>query len=262
MKKLALAALLAAVAFPALAADMPGRRIVKSPVYVPPVFSWTGVYVGVNAGYGSGDQSVRTTGTPGFVALGNAIVPMSLKTNGNGFMGGVQAGANFQFGSFVTGIEGDIQYANMSKTTRFTGAPVLGTALTTSAGQELGWLGTLRGRVGFAADRLLVYGTGGLAFGKVEAAGSVVGVAAPGLVWAGQSSGTRTGWAAGAGVEYAFTDNLSLKAEYLHYDLGTTRFTAVGNAAVRGIGALNGIDYAGSAETKGNLVRAGVNYRF
>jgi outer membrane immunogenic protein len=264
VKKLVLAALLGTLALPAFAADMPGRRIVKSPVYVPPpVFSWTGVYAGVNAGYSIGDQKTRTIGTTGFSSLvPGGIAPVSLGTGGNGFAGGVQAGVNFQFGSIVTGLEADVQYVDQAKTARFTGNPVLGTALTTSASSELKWLGTLRGRVGFAADRLLVYGTGGFAFGEVETAGSVVGVAAPGLAWAGTNSATRTGWAAGGGVEYAFTDNISLKAEYLYYDLGSSTFTAAGNAAVRATAALDGVDYVGRSDTKGSLVRAGLNYRF
>lgn len=264
MKKIVLAGALAVIALPALAADMPGRRIVKSPVFVPPpMFTWTGVYAGLNAGYGFGEQKTTTIGTAGFdglVPLG--IAPASLNTGGNGFIGGAQAGANFQFGSIVAGIEADIQYVDQGKTARFTGNPVLGTALTTSARHELNWLGTLRGRVGFAADRLLVYGTGGLAFGEVEASGSVDGVAAPALAWSGSNRATKTGWAAGGGVEYAFTDNISLKAEYLYYDLGRSTFTASGNAAVRATAALNGIDYVGRTQTKGSIVRAGVNYRF
>jgi outer membrane immunogenic protein len=264
VKKIVLAGALAVIALPALAADMPERRIVKSPVFAPPpMFTWTGVYVGLNAGYGFGEQKTTTIGTAGFSALAPlGIAPVSLNTGGNGFMGGAQAGANFQFGSIVTGLEADVQYVDQAKTARFTGNPVLGTALTTSASSELKWLGTLRGRVGFAADRLLVYGTGGLAFGEVEASGSVTGVAAPALAWTGSNKATKTGWAAGGGVEYAFTDNISLKAEYLYYDLGRSTFTASGNAAVRGTAALNGVDYVGRTETKGSIVRGGVNYRF
>lgn len=264
VKKLVLAALLGTIALPALAADMPGRRIVKSPTYIaPPMFTWTGVYAGLNAGYSIADQKTNTIGTTGFSSLiPGGIAPVSLGTDGNGFAGGAQVGVNFQFGSIVTGLEADIQYVDQAKTARFTGNPVLGTALTTSARSELKWLGTLRGRVGFAADRLLVYGTGGLAFGEVEASGGVVGVAAPGLVWAGSNSATKTGWAAGGGVEYAFTDNISLKAEYLYYDLGRSTFTAAGNAAVRATAALNGVDYVGRSDNKGSLVRGGLNYRF
>jgi outer membrane immunogenic protein len=265
MKKFLLAATaLVALAAPAVAADMPGKRIVK-PTFAPvPVFTWTGVYVGVNAGYSFGEARSVTRGTTAFQSLAPlGITPDRLSSRGEGFAGGAQAGFNYQFGAIVAGIEGDIQYVDQSQHKSFTGLPVLGTALTTSNSQELKWLGTLRGRIGFLpTERLMVYGTGGFAFGEVETTGSVVGVAAPGLVWSGSNSGTRTGFAIGGGAEYAITDQWSLKGEYLHYDLGRKTVNATGNAAVRGVAALNGIDYISRSETKGAILRAGLNYRF
>ncbi len=161
------------------------------------------------------------------------------------------------------GVEADIAFANQRKSETFIGGPVLGTRLATTASQRLDNLGTLRARFGaVATQRLLVYATGGLAFGTVRASGSVVGVDAPALVWEGRSSRTRVGWTLGGGMEYALTDNLTLKGEYLYYDLGRQTVSAIGNAAVRAVPALDGIDYVGRSEIKGSVLRAGLNARF
>jgi outer membrane immunogenic protein len=247
----------------ALAADLPIR---KAPIYMPPpLFTWTGFYLGVNAGGVFGSQgNTQTIGTPGFVALGPTLVPSSLGTNDNGFIGGGQIGYNWQFGSTVIGLEADFDGTTLSKSARFTSAAaVLGTTLTTSANAKLDYLGTVRGRLGFVPmDRLLIYGTGGLAYGDVKTTTSVVPNAVPGAIWSGSSSSVRTGYAVGAGLEYAVTNNITLKGEYLYYDLGKTTTSALGNGVVRGIGALNGIDYISQVREAGSIVRAGANYKF
>jgi len=264
MKKLALiSATILATLSSAHAADLPRK---STPIFAAPlpIFTWTGFYVGANAGYAFGDGRAETVGTPGFLTLvGPGIVPGSLNTKPDGFIGGAQIGYNVQFGSFVAGVETDIQFTDLKKSQSFTGIPVLTTQLTTSATSEIEYLGTVRGRLGFTPfDRLLVYGTGGLAYAEIKTNGSVRGVQAPGLAWSGSDSDTKVGYAVGGGLEYAFTNNLTLKGEYLYYDLGKTTVNAVGNAAVRGVAALNGIDYVARTENRGSIVRAGVNYKF
>jgi outer membrane immunogenic protein len=245
------------------AADLPRKTI--APVVAPvPMFVWTGFYVGLNGGYAIGDGGTSTIGTAGFQGLiAPGVVPGSLNTKADGFIGGAQIGYNVQFGALVVGVETDIQFTDMKKTAGFIGAPVLGTQLNTSTTSEMEYFGTLRARLGFTPfDRLLVYGTGGLAYGHIKTSSGVVGVQAPGLVWSGSDSETKFGWTIGAGLEYAFTNNLTLKGEYLYYDLGKTTVSALGNAAVRGTAALNGIDYVSSTENRGSIIRAGLNYKF
>jgi outer membrane immunogenic protein len=249
---------LTAVAGPAFAADLPGRRAVVSapPVIVPPTFIWTGFYAGLNAGYNVGRNDANTVGTPGFVALG-AAVPASLRTGKDGFIGGGQVGYNQQFGMFIAGVEADLQYVDGKRATAFT-SPALG-GLTTTAGTETTYLGTLRARLGVTpVDRLMLYVTGGLAYGNPNNTASVV-AAGPGAVWGGSSDSTRLGFAVGGGAEYALTNNWTAKIEYMYYDLGRRTVTASPlNAAALG----TGVAYQARFENTGQIVRAGVNYKF
>ena len=150
--------------------------------------------------------------------------------------------------------------------TSFTGAVLpapLGTSLTTSASRDLDFLGTFRGRIGITPfDRMLLFVTGGLAYGGVHTNASVVANAAPGLAWNGSTDDIRLGWTLGGGGEYAFTNNISFKIEGLYYDLGRTNTSAFGNTAVQGVAALNGVYYTTSTKTEGSLVRAGLNFKF
>ncbi len=250
----------------AFAADLPSRRVAPSaPVYVPPVFTWTGFYAGVNAGYAFGaSNEAKTTGSAGFSNLiPGGIAPGALKVDGSGFIGGGQIGYNYQINQIVFGLEADIQYVDNKKSSSFIGAPILGTQLNTTAESELRYLGTVRARLGYTpVDRLLVYATGGLAYGDVRTTTSVLGVQAGGLQWAGSKSDMKVGYTVGAGAEYALTNNWTLRGEYLYYDLGKQTVAASGNGAVRSVAALNGVDYLSRTETKGHIVRAGLNYKF
>ncbi len=257
------AATIALAAGGAFAADLPSRKSAPAPVFLPPAFTWTGFYVGVNAGYTfAGSNDVTTIGTPGFQALiPGSIAPNSLKAGGDGFIGGAQIGYNIQYGQFVYGLETDIQFADTKKKSSFIGNPVLGTQLNTTAESEMRYFGTLRARLGFTpVDRLLVYATGGLAYGDVKTTLGVNGVQAPALSWAGSKSDTRFGWTIGAGAEYALTNNWSIKGEYLYYDLGKKTVSTVPNAAANA--AVPGVAYVGKAENTGHIARAGVNYKF
>lgn len=265
MKKLLAATALSAF-LPAgvMAADLPIRSAAPAPA---PVFvaapMWTGFYVGLNAGYAfDASTSARTIGTPGFLTLVPDIAPSSLSVGGDGFVGGAQIGYNWQSGSIVFGVETDIQYVDSSGGSSFTGIPVLNTPLTTRATANLDYLGTLRARLGVAFGSALVYATGGLAYGGTDLNASVVADLDPTLAWRGSSSSTSVGWTLGGGIEYMFTRNLSLKAEYLYYDLGDETVSALGNATVRSVPALDGIDYVAKADFSGSIVRVGLNYRF
>ncbi|MFT4119380.1 outer membrane protein [Bradyrhizobium sp.] len=166
-------------------------------------YSWAGPYLGGNIGYewGSVDN--------------NPSKP-------SGFVGGVQAGYNFQNGPWVFGVEGDIQAAGADDTFapwKFSNP----------------WFGTLRGRAGYAFSNVLFYGTAGLAFGELR-----------GQTFGWTESHTTAGWTIGAGVEVGLAPNWSAKLEYLYIDLSTSQF------------AITGVSNGYSA----SVVRAGVNYHF
>jgi outer membrane immunogenic protein len=247
MKRILIAAALAlAAGGQALAADLPqpGPPPPRAPAtYVPvpvPVFSWTGIYVGINGGYGFGDSN--WTAPAGVTGLGGLCFTAGCSTGNfstSGFLVGGTLGGNYQWGQFVLGIEGDGDWTNLNGT--FSGASVV-----CGAGCETksDWLATVRGRAGYAFDRVLVYGTGGAAFGNLQASYLPTGMFA---------SSTQTGWTAGAGVEFAFTPNLTGKIEYLYVDLGSMSCsTSCGVSTATPI----------SATLTENVVRAGINYEF
>jgi outer membrane immunogenic protein len=252
----------------AMAADLLLRGTMPdAPFAAPEVkFDWSGAYIGASAGgIFSHSSGAKTTGTPAFLTLVPTFAPGSLDTTKSGFIGGGQLGYNVQNGGLVFGAEADISFTDQKRTTSFTGAviPGLATAITTTAATDLKYLATLRGRIGVTpTDHLLIYATGGLAFGDVRTSGSVVADANPALRWDGQTSKTQVGWALGAGGEFALTQNITLRGEYLYYDLGSVTTSALGNAAVRGVAALDGIDYITKTNINGSVVRAAVNYKF
>jgi len=166
-------------------------------------YSWAGPYLGANLGYEWGSVN------------NNPAKP-------SGFVGGVQAGYNFQNGPWVFGVEGDIQAAGADDTFapwKFSNP----------------WFGTLRGRAGYAFSNVLFYGTAGLAFGELRA-----------QTFGWTESHTSAGWTIGAGAEVMFAPNWSAKLEYLYLDLSTSQF------------AITGVSNGYSA----SVVRAGVNYHF
>jgi outer membrane immunogenic protein len=179
-------------------------------------FSWTGFYAGVNAGYGWGYNTV----TPAIPFL----------TDSRGAIGGVQAGYNYDLGGFVLGAEAEFDFAGIEY--------VQGVApLTTTFRVEN--LGTVRARAGVAADRFLPYIAGGIAFGSaiIDGAGTVV-------------RQTHVGWTAGVGVEYAVTDNVTVRAEYAYTDLGARTYVFA--------------PPVGAAENRPTFstVKAGINFKF
>jgi outer membrane immunogenic protein len=254
MKKIVLATVLAALgSAPALAADLGPRAYTKAPMMAAPVSSWQGLYIGGNVGYGWGDGDTIFSSVPPSGGLPD-FLPFTKDTKPKGVMGGAQVGYNWQMSSFLAGIEADIQGSGVKGS--FTDAfnfPVIE--------QRLSWFGTLRGRIGVTVTpEFLIYGTGGLAFGRVEESGDQPSRKASGVVaidFPGNLSKTTTGWAAGAGGEWMFARSWSAKIEYLHFDLGNTSVIGLGsNPAADGFG----IKY--DFKNRYNIVRAGVNYHF
>jgi outer membrane immunogenic protein len=242
----------------AAAADLPSRRP-PPPAYVAPVpfFTWTGFYVGVNAG--GAFRGSTNNGFNNAVFFGGAgpFVGAGLATANTGsgarFIGGGQAGFNWQINQFVLGVEGDGQALVGGNNNGNNGFIGFG-----NNGNNTGFLGTVRGRAGIALDRFLVYGTGGVAFGSNSntspnnIVGTVGGV--PTFFTSNIAGKTRVGYAAGAGVEYAFTPNWSVKVEYLFTDLGRNNRTFVAPGGLSGFTLNN--------REQNHIVRAGLNYRF
>jgi outer membrane immunogenic protein len=260
MRKYLLAgAAVAAFSFGAQAADLPSRGVAPAPVYVAPIFTWTGLYIGLNAGYGfAGNKNVTVGGSPLITAsqlAGNT--PFALSTKRDGFIGGAQIGYNWQAGSFVYGLEADIQGADIKGSSSYCG-PVGCANLITTASTKLDWLGTVRARFGFAAfDRTLLYVTGGLAVGSSKLSANINEFSGAGRQFiASESSNARAGYTIGAGAEYAFTQNWSAKLEYLYYDLGSRSAVGIQTNPL-------GPDFATyRTKTDGHIVRVGLNYRF
>jgi outer membrane immunogenic protein len=239
----------------ALAADMS----VKAPVYKAPMvvssYSWTGLYIGVNAGgaWGKSDITTFLTGIFGVntTAVGIADSP-SLKPNG--FTGGVQGGYNYQIGNIVLGIELDLNYLGLkdSLSGTFPYPGLGGGTFTVSNSVQTDWLFTARTRIGYAFDRALIYATGGLAVTNVrynESFNDVFATSENSSI-----SANKTGWTAGGGLEYAMTNNWSAKAEYLYANFGSV------NSAVHAINAP--VTFHHEARLTTNIVRAGLNYKF
>jgi outer membrane immunogenic protein len=199
----------------ASAADIvrPRPAPAAAPAYVAPPFTWTGAYIGINGGYGWGNSS-----------FSSPFASDTFDSNG-GLIGGT-IGYNWQAGPVVYGLEADLDWSGMSGS---------GSCGGLSCDVNNNWLGTARGRLGYAMGRFMPYVTGGLAVGNIET--SIAGV--------GSSSDTKAGWTLGGGIEANLSGPWSAKLEYLYVDLG------------------NGGGIAGSdADFTANILRAGLNYKF
>lgn len=203
----------------AFAADVVSEApIVEQPI----VFSWTGAYVGGQIGYGWGQSDLDSDfGSTSF--------------DPDGFLGGVHAGYNYQFSNnVVLGIEADVDYSDMDGDGDFDVAGFSGSS-------ELDWQGSVRARLGYAYDRVLPYLTGGVAFGKYEHRISDG-------VDSFSDDDTYVGWTIGAGLEYAMTDNWTVRGEYRYTDFGDQDFN------------FGGADYNVDLQT--HAVKLGVSYKF
>ena len=218
------------------AADLGGYPSPPPPAYIDsrPALMWTGLYVGLNGGYSSSRDFTREDSALPY----NGVAPERLHSRTSGFTGGGQIGYNYQMGHFVVGVEADFNYVDLSRTK---------TSLSGVVTEDISgnFIGTVRPRVGVAFGPALLYATGGLAYGSVDA--TIAGNTANTLI--ASNTGMRVGWAAGAGTEYALNRNLSLRLEYLHTDLGGADLSGANT-------------YAWHDHLTDNVVRLGVNFRF
>ncbi len=248
----------------ALAADLPARMAPAAFVAPVPVFTWTGAYFGVNAGYAFDNQEKFSGPT------GNTIIGGS-RLKSDGFSGGGQIGYNYQLGGFggfgggaggglVVGFEADAMYMDTNKTDNLA---IAGGNTTYRSG--LDFLGTARGRVGVAFNQFMVYGTGGFAYGDVDTRAVNYGPDGRTVNYIGRASGFNTGYVYGGGIEYALptgsflnffhSSAVTIKAEYLRYELNSNNLKDDGANLIN---LNNGV----KVKNEGNLARVGLNYKF
>ena len=304
-KTIGLAFATATIAGSAFAADLPSRRMAPAYVAPAPVFTWTGFYAGLNAGYTwAGSNTVNLSSAPistfpriinGFPV--RASIAAALATTGSvpaqssGFIGGGQIGWNYQFSSsFLAGVETDVQgvaaarssgsLTNAVDALSGAGFPGNNVIAQSTANNRLKWLGTLRGRLGYLPTQsLLLYVTGGLAYGGVSSnvnifganAGFNLGLCCANPTFGSQISGpsTRVGYTLGGGGEWMFAQNWSLKVEYLYYDLGSvvgagfsTPIAGPSGSNIPAGTPIYTIAHNTRTRLNGHIVRAGLNYHF
>jgi outer membrane immunogenic protein len=222
---------LGATSLAAHAADLPARAPYSPPPVNAPVYNWTGIYLGINGGYGWGRQDPLSLITSQYDTVNTDI---------GGWMIGGTFGAQIQSGHVVLGVEGDWDWANVKGTTTviptILGAPAPFNAFLAG---EIESVSTVRVRVGYAVQNWLMYGTGGIAVVRGKTTASFAGVTC-GTVGNLPCSGDkmRVGIAAGGGIEYGFTQNWSVKTEYLWIGAASDRDAYI------------------------HTVRGGINYRF
>ncbi|MGB6326972.1 MAG: carbohydrate porin [Methylocella sp.] len=241
-----LAAVTAIVSGSAFAADLTAP---------PPAFTWTGFYLGANAG------GVLSPGNPAFQSQGFGSSAFDLPANGDakaGFTGGFQAGYNYQIGSLVPGFETDFNYLGNCRDGTFAAPPAyapLGIGSYTLSGGCSHYSGTMRGRLGYAFDRALLYATAGIAYGGNRDPGAVaLNPPAPGNYFAaGASHSARTKYVFGAGLEYALSDHWFARAEYLYVNLGRIDQFFENGA---------GLGFTSSQFNQNHIFRMGLDYRF
>jgi outer membrane immunogenic protein len=230
----------------AQAADLPRRTapVYKAPPVVAAPFSWSGFYIGGQVGYQwGGDHNITATDAPGPTTLG----PFPFKSNG--IVGGGHAGVNWQTGQWVLGIEGDFEGSGVDGNLNVS---VFGTDTSVLSFKQK-WQASLRGRLGWAFDRNLLYVTGGGAWSKFthDATFDTTGVLGGPLVEPSWSD-TVSGWTIGVGLEHAFTQNLSARVEYRYTDFDSFSHASV--AVPPATVHTNDLTYS--------TVRVGLSYRF
>ena len=226
---------------------------------------WGGLYAGANVGYGFGATGLtrfNPLSASGALILASGFAPFSATSEIGGFEGGGQIGYNIGVGaSLIAGVETDLQYANIGGSSANTYA---GVAI--SDKQQLEWFGSARARLGYLLrDDLLVFGTGGFAFGGVNARAGLANLScasacAPARP-AGDFANVATGWAAGAGVEFALAPDVTFKTEWLYLQLGKQAYGVSSYGGASGPQAV-AFNLAARSDSSTHIVRAGVNYRF
>jgi outer membrane immunogenic protein len=238
----------------AFAADIPAKSPAAELAY-----QWSGCYAGLNAGGGASASNFTTTVGAGTFLVGSDPATVSNDGTGSGsgsnFLGGGQAGCNWQSGTVVSGLEGDFDYYR-SNSNFLNNTETLAAGTPFGLGQSLktDYLATIRPRIGIAADRNFGYITGGVAF--TEAHYTETYSDSAGGVGAASASKFLTGWTAGAGWEYALAAHWTVRVEYLFSGFSTTSATG----AITGPGGSNPLH--GSGDLIIQVARAGVNFKF
>ena len=258
---------------PALAADM---RPPPPPVAL---FTWSGAYVGVNLGSGWRQPVDFVTTMPSCTDLTTCVfvdpdtglasaLGTGRSTRASGLTGGFQAGYNYQFGAAVAGVELDWEYfkrtsslgpsAGLTSDITGPGRPFFQAPLLVSNEVASTWLATIRGRLGFAWDRLLLYGTGGVAFTDVRYTQTVTtSLLITGATVVNVVTETKSGVTVGGGAEYALWNNLTLRAEYLY-----AQFTGVSGTSVLQFQNFSNPVAGSTGNLHDHIVRVGLNYKF
>jgi outer membrane immunogenic protein len=254
---------------PATAADMEVAPAYKTAPLIVPVYDWTGFYVGISGGYSRGNSSNTYTIT--------GFAPEASTTQMNGGVFGGQLGYNWQpVRNFVIGIEADLQGTWQNGTDNppsvtttavspncIPGQPPTTCQITNVVGvdEKLRWFGTARARLGFVPwDNVMLYVTGGAAFGEVEwnatttNTANFLGIISTTAINSATATATHTGWTVGGGSEWVVSGPWTAKLEYLFVDLGTFGNTYTAGGVVPTV--------VESSHVRDNIVRIGLNYRF
>jgi outer membrane immunogenic protein len=268
MKKSAFAVALALLGIgPALAADLPTRKDPPAPIIASPAFSWTGFYLGIDAGWSrrwENNNYAAPNGAPGFIADDALAISAggSNQLNSRSAAFGAVAGYNQQIGYAVLGAETDFTWLGLSKSVNATFATPGAGPVVSSTSAKNEWLVTIRPRAGFAFDRFFGYVTGGLALTQSNFSQTVV--FNPAFTGAGtdafSSNGVRAGGTLGAGLEYALSDHWSLKGEYIR--VWVPGINGVSNTHSPFFGITTQVAYSHNVNASVDLGKIGVNYRF
>jgi outer membrane immunogenic protein len=248
----------------ALAADLSPARPAPAPYRAPvivPIYDWSGCYLGANVGGHYGWDKITTTTSVNNVGAGGAafldgLTPVTIHPQG--VIGGVQGGCNAQFSSFVIGFEVDADWLGGRQSRTVTvgaGAPIAAGDFMTNEINAT-FLATARARAGVALDRLLLFVTGGAAFGTIKTT-DTLGTFGGAFVSTTSTTTNRTGWTAGAGLEYAMSQNWLFKAEYLYVDLGSFD-AAIACALI----CIDVNDTTAHHKYTDHIGRIGINYKF
>jgi outer membrane immunogenic protein len=231
---------------PAFAADLPTPEAVPA-TYVPvvaPVYNWGGFYLGINGGYGFGNSSWSD-------ADNNSGLGTTGNFNTNGYAVGATVGVNWQSDAFVLGLEGDFDAMGLDGKSSSGFCANLRLGANAQCETKQTWLSTVRGRVGYAADRVLFYGTAGGAFGNIEAGASSNFV-----------TQTKGGWTIGAGIEAAFAENWTARVEYLFVDMLNASCQTAASCGTNLIVGPGLVTANQTIRLETNLVRIGIDYKF
>jgi outer membrane immunogenic protein len=246
----------------ASAADLGSQPYSKVSVYVEPGYDWTGIYIGANIGYSWGRSFDTSTLSAG---PGPALFADTNRSKMDGVVGGAQIGYNWQMQSWLWGLEADFQGTGQRSSHSYTcpagfctppfGVPPVlpGPAVPVTMTHQLDWFGTVRGRAGFlVSPTVLLYATGGLAYGQVDSRSTLAGATTSNII--------NPGWTVGAGVEGVIVGDWTVKLEYLYVDL--RRVSETFNSSVVALGGATTLLSSFNSRITDNIVRVGFNYKF